>query len=136
MKAIKTLAAGLLLLVTLSACSSPADVASVNTSKEADQFHVLRRITTINGITDKYLMVIEGYCSLGNQDPVHETSITCRVAGSETADVGDDRYKKSFIEKGDNVITLVEQIEPINVSTNHYELIFQPTTIVPDVVIP
>lgn len=125
-----------LLAVIAVGCQSPADVASANTSKEADQFHVLRRITVINDITDKYLMEIVGYCSLGNSDPTYEQSITCKVAGGDTADVGDDRFIKNFVRLGDNVTVLTEQIQAINVSTNHYEVIFQPTAIVPDVVIP
>jgi ABC-type Fe3+-hydroxamate transport system substrate-binding protein len=112
----------------MSACSSPADVASQNASKEADQFHVLRRIVFVNGITDKYLATIEGYCSLGNFDPQKELSVTCKV--------GDNAYKKWYLGLSDNVTYLVEQLDPINVSSNHYEVIFQPTTIVPDVVIP
>jgi hypothetical protein len=126
----------LMAVFTFTGCQSPADVASANTSKEADQFHVLRRVTVINGITDKFLMTIEGYCSLGNQDPTYEQSITCRVAGGDTSDMNDDRFKKHFIRLGDNITVLTEQLEAINVSTNRYEVIFQPTAIVPDIVIP
>lgn len=65
--------------VILSACRSEADVASQNVSIEADSFQVLRRIVFINGITDKYLLVVEGYCSLGNNDGPRDISVTCKV---------------------------------------------------------
>lgn len=55
-------------LTGLSACSSDADVVSKNISKAADQFEIQRRIVFFNGITDTYLMTIEGRCSLGNFD--------------------------------------------------------------------
>jgi protein involved in sex pheromone biosynthesis len=44
----------------LSACSSDAKTASDNLSKAADNFEVQRRIVFFNGITDKYLMTVEG----------------------------------------------------------------------------
>lgn len=128
MKRIIALLLALVAVLAIVGCSRPADVASQNVSNEADQFHVLRRITVINGITDKYLLTIEGWCSIGNYDSNGELSITCKV--------GDNQYKKTFIEKSDNVVTLVEQLDAVNVSSSHYEVIFQPTVIVPDVVIP
>ena len=72
--------AGLLLL---SGCSSDADIASHNVSKAADNFEIQRRIIFVNGITDKYLLVIEGRCSLGNFDAERELSVTCKVGEEE-----------------------------------------------------
>lgn len=59
------LVTAMLSLATLAACERPADVASRNLSYAADRFEVIRRIVFFNGITDKYLMSIEGLCSLG-----------------------------------------------------------------------
>jgi hypothetical protein len=121
----KRLVAGALLLLGLAACSSPADVASHNLSKEADNFRVNRRVVFFNGITDTYLLTIEGRCSLGNNDDVGELSVTCKT--------GPGQYKKHFLGLSDNVSYFVEQLQGFEVSTYHYKVFFRPTTIIPDV---
>ena len=59
----------LLCTAVLVGCSADADIASRNLSREADMFRVERRIVFYNGITDSYMLTIEGKCSLGNYDP-------------------------------------------------------------------
>jgi hypothetical protein len=113
------------LLGATTACSSAADTASHNLSKAADNFEIMRRIVFINGITDKYLMTIEGRCSLGNDDKTGEISVTCKV--------GPNEYKKHFLGLSDNVTYFVEQLEPANVSDYHYRVNFRPETLVPDI---
>lgn len=116
----------------LTGCTqSDADVAAKNISKAAEQFEVLRRIVFINGITDKYLLAIEGYCSVETSESALGGSIevTCRT-GQDKA--GRWQFKKSFLGLSDNVTYMVEQIDPINVSTTHYRVIFKPEAIVPD----
>lgn len=120
--------ASLVLGTGLVACSSPADVASNNISKEADSFHILRRIVFYNGITGAYILVIEGYCSLGNEDKPGELSVTCKT--------GRNSYKKHFLGLSNNVTYFEEQITDANVSPNHYEVIFKPSSIIPQPVIP
>lgn len=107
-----------------AACSSDADVASKNLSKDADNFKVLRRVVFYNGIGGDYILVIEGYCALGNDDKTGELSVTCKV--------GDGKYKKHFLGLSDNVTYFAEQIEGVSVSPNHYKVIFKPSTIIPD----
>lgn len=125
-KVIVAVLAGLLLTFTAAAsCSSDADVASQNLSKDADNFKVLRRIVFYNGITNEYILQIEGFCSLGNNDKPGELSVTCKL--------GEDKYKKHFLGLSDNVTYFVEQLESNNVSVDHYKVIFKPSTIVPDV---
>lgn len=125
----KKVLAGILLGAVLAlagvACSSPADVASSNLSKKADAFEINRRIVFFNGITDKYLLEIEGRCSLGNNDPAKELSVTCKV--------GPNAYKKHFLGLSDNVSYFVEQLDAANVSTYRYQVFFRPTEIIPDV---
>lgn len=116
--------AALTAVVGLSSCKSDADVASYNLSKAADQFEVARRIVFFNGITDTYLMTIEGYCSLGNSDSAGQLTVTCKVGGG---------YKKSFLGLSDNVSYFVEQLDAKLVSTDHYRVVFKPSTIVPDI---
>lgn len=62
------IAAGATMLgvVALAGCSTQASTVSDNLSKEADEFKVDRRITFVNGITDEYMLVIEGKCSQTN----------------------------------------------------------------------
>ncbi len=117
------------LLLLLSGCSA-ADVASKNISTEADQFRVTRRIVAINLITDKYLFVATGKCSIGNADAVGEISITCKVGANP------DRYQKHFVRyaSGSNIAMTVEQIDSSNVDDYHYEFLFRPETIVPTIV--
>jgi len=115
-----------LLVVGGAACTTnDADVASENLSKAADQFEVLRRIVFYNGITDQYIFSIEGFCSLGNNDPPRELSVTCKLGPSE--------YKKHFLGLSDNVTYFVEQLESENVSTSHYRVVFKPSIIIPDI---
>ncbi len=107
----------------LAGCASDADVASQNLSKAADQFEIVRRVIFLNGITDKYIMVIEGRCSI--KDENNQLEVTCKTQGNE--------YKKHFLGLSDNVTYFAEQLEGASVSTMHYRVIFKPETIIPDV---
>ena len=115
----------LLLLAVLSGCSSDADVASRNLSKDADMFRVNRRIVFYNGITGEYILTMEGFCSIGNYDSTRQITITCKVGNAE--------YKKHFLGLSDNVTYFAEQIESENVSVDHYKVIFKPKSIIPDI---
>ncbi len=120
---------GLLAIVgtMLMACDSPADVASRNVSTAADRFEVNRRIVFYNGITNEYMLTIEGRCSLGNYDDPGELTVTCKTSGFP------DTYKKHFLGLSDNVTYFVEQLQPIDVDTYHYRVVFRPSVIIPDV---
>lgn len=108
-----------------AACESQADVASRNTSTAADNFEVLRRVVFVNGITDKYLLSIEGYCSRGNHDSAKEMTVTCKT--------GPSSYKKHFLGLSDNVTYFIEQMEPAKVDGFHYRVIFRPAELIPDI---
>jgi hypothetical protein len=110
----------------LTACSSDADVASENLSKDAEQFKIERRVVFVNGITDTYLLSIEGRCSI--EDDGNQLEVTCKLGPSE--------YKKHFLGLSDNVSYFVEQLEATDVSVYRYKVIFKPTTIVPDIDVP
>jgi hypothetical protein len=111
-------------VAVLSACSD-ADVASNNLSKAADSFEVNRRVVFYNGITNDYILVIEGLCSLGNNDSAGKLSVTCKT--------GPTAYKKHFLGISDNVTFFVEQMEPSKVSPYQYRVIFKPLAIIPDI---
>ena len=115
-------------LMAVGCTDSDADVASKNLSKAAEQFEIQRRVVFFNGITDKYLLSIEGRCSI-------ESGPNTGVAGSleVTCKIGSGEFKKHFLGLSDNVSYFVEQLESENVSTTHYRVIFKPETIIPDV---
>ncbi len=114
-----------ILMVLLLAACTEADTVSQNISKAADSFEVQRRIVFFNGITDKYLLTIEGLCSLGNADKERELSVTCKV--------GDKQYKKHFLGLSDNVSYFVEQTDAVTADPFHYRVIFRPESIIPDI---
>jgi len=106
----------------LGACTE-ADTVSTNLSKSADSFEVERRVVFLNGITDKYLLSIEGLCSI--TDEGNQLEVTCKV--------GEGEYKKHFLGLSDNVSYFVEQTDSENVDPFHYRVIFRPESIIPDI---
>lgn len=121
----KTLAAlGLSALMLVTGCTDAAVVSS-NLSKAADQFEIDRRIVFFNGITDTYLMTIEGRCSIEADGMDAQLEVTCKI--------GEDQFKKHFLGLSDNVSYFVEQLEVADASEYHYRVIFKPEVIVPDI---
>lgn len=112
-------------ILVLGGCSA-ADVASRNLSKEADNFDITRRVVFVNGITDNYLLEIQGLCSIKDQSATRpQLEVTCKV--------GEDQYKKHFLGLSDNVTYFVEHMEPTDVSTYHYLVRFRPDVVLPDI---
>lgn len=116
---------GIAIALMTGCTETKADVVSYNISKEADQFRIQRRVVFYNGITDSYMLTIEGLCSLGNDDPAGKLSVTCKTGANE--------YKKHFLGLSDNVTFFVEQLEGADVSEYHYKVVFRPTVIIPDI---
>lgn len=123
-KKIALLMVGMFIALGATACTSDADVVSDNISKDADNFKINRRIVFYNGITNEYILLVEGFCSLGNNDPADKVSVTCKT--------GKDQYKKHTLGRSDNVTYFSEQLESANVSADHYKVVFKPSTIIPD----
>jgi hypothetical protein len=115
----------IIILALLLVSCREADVASRNLSVAADAFEVDRRVIFYNGITDSYMLTIEGRCSLGNYDPDTELTVTCKTA--------ENQYKKHFLGLSDNVTYFVEQLEPSAVDSYNYRVIFRPSVILPDI---
>lgn len=124
MKKLLAIAFSALAVFAIAACNE-ADTVSHNISQEADKFNVPRRVVFINGITDNYILSIEGYCSLGNDRTEYEISVTCEVAPGQ--------FKKHFLGISDNVTYLIEQLDAASVSRDHYKVIFKPSLIIPDI---
>ena len=121
----KLLATALLSLVALTGCVNDADVVSHNLSKESDNFKVNRRIVFYNGITNDYMLTIEGLCSKDNTSTDRVLGIVCKV--------GDKEYKKHLLGLSDNVTFFIEQIEGHPTSKYFYKVIFKPSTIIPNI---
>lgn len=124
-KRTKILALGSALAFILAGCASDSDVVSQNISKDSEQFRVTRRVVFFNGITDKYLLEIEGLCSIEADAEDDQLEVTCKV--------DKDTYKKHFLGLSDNVSYFVEQMEPIEEDPYHYKVIFKPEEIIPDI---
>lgn len=108
--------------VVMGGCSD-AQIASQNLSRAADNFEILRRVVFLNGITDSYLLSIEGYCSILDQG--RQLEVTCRTASGE--------FVKHFLGLSDNVTYFAEQVVSARVGTHHYRVVFKPQTIIPDI---
>lgn len=125
MKKISLLSVLVGMAIVLISCTD-ADIASSNLSKAADNFEINRRVVFYNGITDTYLLSIEGRCSLGNSDDrATQVTVTCKT--------GEDSYKKHFLGLSDNVTYFAEQLEPVKVDAYHYRVTFKPQAILPDI---
>lgn len=110
--------------LALAGCNA-AETASRNISYESDNFKVMRRIVFVNGITDKYLLSIEGLCSITKDKEDNQLEVTCKT--------GDSEYKKHYLGISDNVTYFVEQMDGSDVDTFHYKVAFRPETLLPDI---
>jgi hypothetical protein len=110
-------------LFALAGCQDDAQVASYNISKAADNFEIDRRIVFYNGITDTYMLTIEGRCSI--EDQTTQLEVTCKI--------GRDAFKKHFLGLSDNVTYFAEQLETANVSVYHHRVTFKPQEILSDI---
>jgi hypothetical protein len=113
-----------ILFFTIFIGCDDVDVASHNLSKAADNFEIHRRIVFYNGITDTYILVIEGMCSL-DDDGMGQLEVVVKT--------GDNTYKKHFLGLSDNVTYFSEQLEAASVSEYHYRVIFKPKAIIPNI---
>jgi hypothetical protein len=104
-------------------CVNDAMVASANVSKDADNFKIYRRVVFYNGITDEYILQIEGFCSIESTDR--------KLVVMVKTDSGE--YLKHFLGLSDNVTYFAEQIQPAKVSDKKYKVIFKPSAIIPNV---
>lgn len=121
-KIIATLSA-LIVAFGLAACTTEADTIEKNSKKDAESFNIQRRVTFINGITDKELLRVEGKCS-------YETGSNQFVVICKT---GPKEYVRHTLVRSDNVTAVVEQTLPGELDPNHYKFIIRPQTLVPDV---
>ena len=112
-------------MLFVAGCENAATVASRNIANAAENFEIQRRIVFINGITDKYLLSIEGLCSIEVQSGQKQLEVTCKTAPGQ--------FKKHHLGLSDNTTYFSEQLDAANVSEYHYRVMFRPATIIPDI---
>lgn len=110
--------------ICLLSCASDSEVASYNVSQDAHQFKVFRRVVFYNGITNEYILEIRGYCSVTPEADGRVSVIIKTENGT---------YLKHYLGLSDNVTYFCEQLEPSNVSSTNYRVLFKPAAIIPDV---
>ena len=114
---------GLAAVVLLSGCTSAADQANENLSKAAENFEVPRRIVGINGITDKVLFSVEGFCSIENDG--RKLDVICKVDKAGT-------IERTTLGLSDNVTYVSTQLSGVKVDMFRPRIIFRPETIIPN----
>lgn len=119
----KTIVGVLLLFMMILGSCSDAVIASNNLSKAADQFEINRRVVFYNGITDTYILSIEGRCSV--------EFFTDKFV--VTVKIGPNDFKKHYLGRADNVFPFVEQLDAVPIDVYHYRVIFKPKAIIPTI---
>lgn len=123
-KIIAAVITGVAALGILTACTTEADTANQNLSKAADNFEVPRRIVGINGITDKVLFSVEGFCSITNDG--NKLDVICKVNKDGTVE-------RTTLGLSDNVTYVSTQLGGVKVDLFRPRVIFRPETIVPNI---
>jgi hypothetical protein len=122
-KKLALLLLALLAVVGLTAgCESQADQANRNLSKAAENFEVPRRITAINGITDKVLFTVEGFCSYETDGGTLQ--VICKQP--------DNTVTRTTLGLSDNVTFVSAQLMGVKVGLFRSRIIFRPETIIPN----
>ena len=112
----------LVLTILLVGCSQ-AEKVSLNLSKEADNFNVVRQLTVINCIQGDVLFQMTGKFSIVSDEESNELQVVVEVE--------EGKYKKHFIGLGNNTSYVVEDITGKNVSNYRYTLNFNPKMWIP-----
>jgi len=110
------------LAVGLAACSNDATIVSSNMTNDAENFKIMRSIKFINGITDREVLELVGFCNIEDNG--------IRIEALCKNDEG--QYLKHFLFYSDNVFATVEQLTPAQASASHYKFILKPSQIIPN----
>lgn len=114
-KMLATILAVLMAVVLLCGCSSEAEKANFNISKQADYFESERKITVYNARTDTVVLEAEGYMSISNNS---NNELVCMVK------TGPDQYKVNYIYLNAETMYVVEDITGTHTDPYHYKLYF------------
>ena len=92
-------------------------------TKAADNFELMRRIVFYNVRLGQNVVTVEGKCSIeyGND----RTEYICKV--------GDGKFIRNFLSDSNDIVAIVEQMDPVPVNVYHFRRTFKPQTIIPDI---
>jgi hypothetical protein len=123
-RTIAAVALSLAALLTATACTSEADRANENLTKAAENFEVPRRIVGVNGITDRVLFSVEGFCSYEVVDRKFEA--ICLVDRATGA------VERVTMGLSDNITFVSTQTGGKEVGLFRPRVIFRPENIIPN----
>ena len=109
--------------LALSACSDDATVARSNMTKAADNFELMRRIVFYNVRLGVNVVTVEGKCSI--EYGINRSEYICKL--------GEDRFIRNFVSDSNDIVAIVEQMDPVPVNVYHFRRAFKPQTLVPDI---
>lgn len=123
MKKICAVMATSVLALALTGCNDDADVARVNMTKAADNFELMRRIVFYNVRTGQNVVTVEGKCSIeyGNA----RAEYICKL--------GEGKFIRNFVSTSNDIVAIVEQLDPVPVNVYHFRRTFKPQSVIPDI---
>lgn len=107
-----------------NALTSDAAIARRNLETAEQNFQVYRRVVFYNGITDSYVLTVEGYLAV-TVDGDGDLVVTVKTE--------DGKYLKHYLGLSDNVTYFSEALQPNSVSDKHYKVVFKPSVIIPTI---
>jgi len=108
--------------VVLAGCTSDADRVNENLNTSAEQFEVQRTIVFYNGITESYIAVVEGRCSIERDG--QKMQAICKV--------GPNEFTRDEVGLSDNVTYFALQTKPSDVDPYHKRVVLKPQNALPD----
>jgi len=108
-------------LLALTSCSD-AMIARSNLETAEQNFEVYRRVVFYNGITDQYILTIEGRLAI-IVDSDGDLVVTVKT--------NEGQFLKHYLGLSDNVTYFSEALQASDVSTSNYRVVFKPSAIIP-----
>lgn len=109
-------------VLAFAGCTSDADTVNENLNKDAEQFNVQRTIVFYNGITESYIAVVEGRCSIERTADMMQA--LCKV--------GPNEFTRDEVGRADNVTYFALQTKPTSTNPYHKKIVLKPGNALPD----
>lgn len=109
--------------MALAACSDDATVARSNMTKAADNFELMRRIVFYNVRLGVNVVTVEGKCSIEYAN--NRSEYICKL--------GEGRFVRNFVSDSNDIVAIVEQMDPVPVNVYHFRRTFKPQTVLQDI---
>lgn len=110
--------------MSLTGCLNDATVARSNLETAEQNFQVYRRVVFYNGITNDYILSIEGYLAI-IVDEDGDLIVTVKTE--------DGLFLKHYLGLSDNVTYFSEALKASAVSDKSYKVVFKPSVIIPNI---